>query len=113
MRPLRRIFSISDADLQTIAILYCTERLRRDLIDGLLTIDLHELSSVAVIAHQWKRLPLIGLQPFSNNFFVVVRPNDKSPAVDIADAFNFGWLKIDVVNPSTGGTRTTPANPLQ
>ena len=82
MRPLRRIFSISDADLQTIAILYCTERLRRDLIDGLLTVDLHELSSVAVIAHQWKRLPLISLQPFRNNFLVVVRPQIPSTLGD-------------------------------
>ena len=113
MRPLRRIFSISDTDLQTIAILYCTERLRRNLVDGLFTVDLHQLPSVAVIAHQWKRLPLISLQSLGDNFLVVVRPNNKSPAVDIADAFNFGWLKIDVVNPSTGGTRTTPANPLQ
>ncbi len=44
MRPLRRIFSISDADLQTIDILYCTKRLCGYRFHRLLAIHLHQPS---------------------------------------------------------------------
>src|SRR5271166_2146346 len=114
MRPLRRIFSISDADLQTIDILlYGTHRLRRYGFHRLVAVHFHHTALGLVILQHRKCLPLIGFQPFGNNFLGVVRTHDKSPAVDITDAFNFGGLKIDVINPSAGGTRTTPGNSLQ
>src|SRR5271157_434562 len=114
MRPLRRIFSISDADLQTIDILfYCTHRLRRYDFHRLVAVHFHHTAPGLVIVQHRNRLPLIGFQPLRNNFLGVVWTHDKSPAVDIADAFNFGWLEVDVVDPSTGGTRTTPGNSLQ
>src|SRR5271165_5501126 len=114
MRPLRRIFSISDADLQTIDILlYCAHRLRRDCFHRLVAVYFHHTAPVLVIVQHRNCLPLVGFQPLGNSFLGVVWTNDESPAVDIADAFNFGWLEVDVVDPSAGGTRTTPGNSLQ
>src|SRR5271165_2940129 len=113
MRPLRRILSISEADLQTIGILNCTRRLRRYHLHRLFAIDVDDLTLGFVIGYQGQGLTLIGLQPLGNNLLRVVGTHNKSPAVDITDAFNFGRLKMDVIDPSAGGTSTTPCNPLQ
>src|ERR1035438_1143852 len=62
MRPLRRILSISEADLQTIDILYRTERLRHYRFHRLIAVHFDQSAPSAVIFHQGQRKLLIGLQ---------------------------------------------------
>ena len=111
MCPLRRIFSISDGDLQTIDMLNSTKCLPHHFFDRLIAIDSHQPPPGRVIVHQGQRLPLIGFQPFFDNVFPVVGAANQSCAFDVTDAFNFWRLEVNVVDPSTGGTRTTPGNP--
>src|SRR5579884_3144973 len=113
MRPLRRIFSISDGDLHTIDMLNSTECLPHHFFHRLIAIDHHQPSPRLVIVSQGKRLGLIGFQPFFDNVFPIVGAANQSCAFDVTDAFNFWRLEVNVVDPSTGGTRTTPGNSLK
>src|SRR5271167_3041755 len=69
MRPLRRIFSISAADLQTIDILYRTKRLRCNRFHRLVAVEFHQPPLGMVVVHQRKRQLLVGLQAFGDNFY--------------------------------------------
>jgi hypothetical protein len=72
MCPARRIFSISEDDLQTIDILNCAKRLRHDLFYRLLAIHLNQPSSGPVIVNQGQRLLLIGVHALYKNAFLIV-----------------------------------------
>src|ERR1019366_599394 len=72
MRPLRRILSISEADLQTIDILYRTERLRHYRFHWLVAVHFDQSAPSAVIFHQGQGELFIGLQAFGDNFFCIV-----------------------------------------
>src|SRR5512146_3327699 len=113
MRPLRRIFSISPGDLQTIAILDCSKYVRRDLFHRLITVHGSESPRSLVILDEGTGLPLVFLQTLDDNFLAVVGPNDKFRPLDIADAVNAWRLIVNVVDPPAGGTRTTSGKPLQ
>src|SRR5271166_47411 len=113
MRPLRRILSISERDLQTIDILECAERLCRYRFHRLIAVHLDQSTAAAVIVHQGQRKLLVGLQALRDDLFRIVPALHQWGAVNITDALDFGRLVIDVVNQPTGGTRTTSGKPLQ
>src|ERR1700750_1343987 len=108
MCPLRRIFSISVGDLQTIDMLNSTKCLPHHFFYRQIAIDSHKPSLRGIIVRQGKGLWLVGFQPFFDNVFPVVGAAIQSCTLDVTNAFNFWRLEVNVVDPSTGGTRTTP-----
>src|SRR5271166_3434002 len=113
MRPLRRILSISDCDLQTIDILECTKRLSGHRFHWLIAIDFDQSAAGAVIIHQRQSELLVGLKALRDDLFRIVPALRQWGAVTITNALDFGRLEIDVVNQPAGGTRTTSGKPLQ
>jgi gluconate kinase len=51
------------------------------------------------------------IQARANHFFPIVIADNEFRAVNVARFVDFRWLKVDVVDPSTGGTRTTSGEP--
>src|SRR5690242_21703229 len=85
-RPLRRIFSISEGDLQTIDILNCSERLLHDLFHRLLAIYFNQPPTLAVKINQWQRLRVVDSHTLRKNAFLIVRARYERRAINIADA---------------------------
>src|SRR3954451_6321443 len=113
MRPARRILSISPGDLQTIAILYCLDQFRCYTICLLPAINLLQATLRAIVVRQRKRLPLVFFQALANNIFSIIRARNELRAVDITGVGDAWRLKMNVVDPPAGGTRTTSGKPLQ
>src|SRR5579862_5563285 len=79
------------------------------------TIAIHrnQASGSAIILRHWRSLYLIGGQPRLNHFQPVVVADFQLFPIDIAKLID-GWLlKVDVVDPPTGGTRTSSSNAEQ
>src|SRR5215510_5714162 len=116
MRPLRRIFSSSDCDLQLIiATLLFNQRkhLCSHLLHGEFAIDFKQTALSAVVIHQRQGLALITFQTFGDDLFRVIFTLDERSIIEVASAFAMRGLKINVVNAPTGGTRTPAGKPLQ
>src|SRR5581483_2422424 len=107
MRPLRRILSSSAADLQTIAILNNAQRLGRNCFHRTFAVDLVQLSLGAVILHDRERLLLVFLQALGYHFLAIVAAGGEQATVNVAQVSDTGRLKVNVVDPPAGGTRTT------
>src|ERR1700747_2774564 len=115
--PLRRIFSISAGDLQTIAILDVVvdnaKNLFRHLIGRQIAVHRVQTPLGLVILSYWPRLLIEFVQTRPNHFFTIVVADNQLCAVNVTKLIDLGWLKVDVVDPSTGGTRTTSGKPAQ
>src|SRR5581483_3836885 len=107
MRPLRRILSSSAADLQTIAILNNAQRLRCDCFHRAFAVDLVQLTLGPVILRHGQRLLLVFLQALGYHFLAIVAAGGEQAAVNVAQVSDTGRLKVNVVDPPAGGTRTT------
>src|SRR5262249_15792311 len=117
MRPLRRIFSSSDCDLQLIiasTLLFNQQKhLCSHLLHGEFAIDFKQTALPAVIIHQRQGLTLITFQTFGDDLFRAIFTLDERGIIEVASAFAMRGVKINVVNSPTGGTRTPAGKPLQ
>src|SRR5664280_2328441 len=104
--PLRRIFSISPEDLQTIAILDCLQRLRGHVVGRQITSHFQQSPTAAIIVRQGKCLLFVSLQALNDHFFTIVTPRAQNGAIYITDAGDARWLKVNVIDSPTGGTGT-------
>src|SRR5882762_3294680 len=114
-RPLRRIFSISAGDLQIIAILDVViddaKNLRGHLVGRQIPIHRLQASLRLVVIRHRPRLEIELVQTLPDHFLAVILADDELASVAITKLVDLGWLKVDVVDPSTGGTRTTSGEP--
>src|SRR5579871_6093094 len=122
MRPLCRIFSISLADLQTIAmcsflrvmVFQNPEDLLGDIIHRQIAIHTNQAACALIIIRYGTRLLLKRRKSWLNHFQpVVVAGYQLRPMRLIAHFIESGRLEVDVIDPSTGGTRTSSSNPEQ
>src|ERR1700739_4455265 len=122
MCPLRRIFSISLADLQTIAMSSCLgvmifqypEDLRRYLIHWQVAIHRDQPPGALVIVRHRTSLLLKGRESWLNYFQpVVIAGYQLGPVRFIANFVESGRLGVDTIDPPTGRTRTSSSNPEQ
>src|SRR4029453_10557480 len=67
---------------------------------------------LVIVGHR-SRLAIKLVQTLANDFLAVIVANDELGAIVIAKLIDLGRLKVDVVDPSTGGTRTTSGKPAQ
>src|SRR6516165_876492 len=119
MRPLRRIFSISAVDLQTIAILaavagvglYGLKNLLGHLIDWQAAIDRDQPPFLLVVLRYRPGLLLVGKQPFANHLVANIITGNQLGTVDVTKFIDARWLEMDVVNATTEGTRSAPGEP--
>src|SRR6266446_8670591 len=128
MPPLRRIFSISAADLQTIAMIELTiltwfpsilsrlaagrpgaialdylKYLGCNLLYRQVSINRHQPSLARVVFGYWLGLQFIGRQSIPDDFFTVIFAGHQRRTVNIASISDLGWLGVDVVDSSTDG----------
>src|SRR6185437_12738842 len=141
MRPLRRIFSISVADLHTIAIrstnliyfysnFYSNlkspgngpgvgwmdddrEYVARHLVHRPFPIYQVQLPFTSVIRSHRPRLLVVGLQTGGDHVLAVIVTDYQLGAVHVAQFIHAGRLKVNVVDPSTGRTSPTSGEPTQ
>src|SRR4029077_14254349 len=117
MWPLCRIFSISAGDLQTIAILDViidnAKNLRGHLVGRQIPIHCLQPPLRPVVFRHGLRLLFERMQTLSDDGLAVVRTNDQLGPIEVTTLIDLGWLKVDVVDPSTGGTRATSREPEQ
>src|SRR5208282_4521588 len=135
--PLRLIFSISSGDLRMIRSspeliinsdpgsgasplasalampINHAENLRRNIFYRPVRIDRDQTPLHPVVIRHRLGLPLIGSQSLGNHFFAIVVPDHQLGFVHITQLVDERWLKVDVIEPSTGGTRTPPGKPQQ
>src|SRR5450432_2283258 len=128
MPPLRRIFSISAADLQTIAIIHLSylllltdrhaalaldhfENLLRHLIDRQVAIDRDQPPFARVVLGYGRGLQFVSRQPVADDVFTIIVAGHQRRTVNIASISDTGWLGVDVVDPSTDRTRAASSNP--
>src|SRR5215469_336569 len=97
----------------SIVILDNAENLRRHLLHRQITVDRHEPPRLPVIVSHRLRLYLKCVQTRPDHFFAVIIADDKLGAVDVAKLVDSRWLKMDVIDQSAGGTRTTSGKPAQ
>src|SRR5215472_19280011 len=122
MWPLCRIFSISLADLQTIAMTSFSRvvifndpvNLGRYIVHRLIAIDRDQPTSPLVVVRHRTRLLLECRESGLNDFQpVVIAGNQLGRVSFVALLIRTRRLQVDVIDPSTGGTRTSSSNPEQ
>src|ERR1700680_3948924 len=120
MPPLRRIFSISAVDLQTIAMgpavimpgsvaagspsalaLDHLENLRCNLVYWKVSIDGNQPPLAGVVLSHRLGLLFVSRQTVPNDFFTVIIPGHQRGTINIAFISDTGWLGVYVVDPST------------
>ena len=79
----------------------------------MLPVDTAQTSLFLVKFFQRHGLALIAFQALSNDFFRIVYALEQLGTADIANAFTFGRLEIDVVNFAVDRTSTAACKPLQ
>src|SRR6185437_9534742 len=89
------------------------KHLRRDLLNWLISVDVAQASLLLVILFQRLGLALIAFQTLRYNLFRIVNALEQLGAADVANAFSFGRLEIDVVNLAVDRTSTAACKPLQ
>jgi len=89
------------------------ENIRRYFIHGPVAVNGNQPASPLIIISHRTSLFLIGRDTGLNYFQPVVITGYQPGPVDIANFIDLGRLKVDVIDPSTGGTRTASSNPEQ
>src|SRR3979411_106997 len=87
------------------------EDLRRNIFHRPIRIDRYQPPLQAVVIRYWLGLPLIGRQSLGDDFFAIVLADHQLGSVHITQLVDERWLRVNVIEPSTGGTRTSPGNP--
>jgi hypothetical protein len=87
------------------------EDLRRNIFHRTIRIDRYQPPLQPVVIRYWLGLPLIGSQPLGDDFFAIVLADHQLGSVHITQLIDKRWLRVNVIEPSTGGTRTPPGNP--
>src|ERR1017187_4164671 len=121
MRPLCRSFSISAADLHTIAILpflivmifQYPENLFLDIVHRQIPVNRDQPAGSLVVMKSATSLLLVCRESGLNHFQPVVIAGHQLLPIHVADFIYAGRLEVDVIDPSTGGTRTASSNPEQ
>src|SRR5579871_6128974 len=89
------------------------EDLFRDLIHRQIAVDRDQAASPLVIIRYGTSLLLVSRQTRLNYFQPIIVAGFQLCAIHIAKFVDTGRLEVDVVDPSTGGTRTSSSNPEQ
>ena len=89
------------------------EYLRRDLIHRPIAIHRNQSARALVILSHGKSLLLVSRQTRLNYLQPIVIAGHQLRSIQVANFVDECWLKVDVINPSTGGTRTASSNPEQ
>src|ERR1035437_2726318 len=87
------------------------ENLRRDLFHRPIRIDRYQPPLHPVVIRYPPGLRIICSQSLRDNFFAIVVADHQLGSVHITQLVDKSWLKVDVIEPSTGGTRTPPCKP--
>src|SRR3954447_21611045 len=91
-------------------VLNCAADLCRDFRHGHIAIDPDQPLLVPVIIGYGFGLKLIRGKPLANDFFAIIVPHHQLETINVTDFINAGWLKVDVVDVSSG-TGTTSGQP--
>src|SRR5713226_4861669 len=76
----------------------CLDRPLENLFDQPARVDFPQQSAVAVVLDQRRRLPVVGLDPLSDDILPVVRADDEGRAAFVADPRLFGRIHEYVVH---------------
>ena len=87
------------------------KNLRRNIFYRTIRIDRHQPPLQPVVFRHRPGLSLIGRQSPRNDFFAIVVANHQLGSVQITQLIDERWLQVNVIEPSTGGTRTPPGKP--
>jgi hypothetical protein len=88
--------------------------LSRDIIHGLITIHRDQSAGLLVIVRYRARLLLESRESWLNYFQPVIIAGYQLRSMRfVADFVETGRLEVDIIDPSTGGTRTSSSNPEQ
>ena len=90
------------------------EDLLGDIVDRQIAIDTNQPAGTLVIIRYRSRLLLKCRESWLNHFQpVVIAGYQLCPVRFVANFIKTGRLEVDVIDPSTGGTRTSSSNPEQ
>ncbi len=78
-----------------------------------IAVHVQQPPALAIIIHQGKRLPFIGLQAFNDHVFTVILPRFQSAPSTSQTLGDTRWLKVNVIDSPTGRTGSTSGKPLQ
>jgi hypothetical protein len=87
------------------------KNLRRNLVHRPIRIDRYQPPLPTVVIRYRLGLALIGSQSLRNNVFAIVAAEQQLASVYIAQLVDERGLKVNVIEPSTGRTRTPPGEP--
>ena len=87
------------------------ENLLGDLVDRQVAIHRNQPPFARVVFGYGLGLQFVGRQSFPDDFFTVIFAGHQRRTINIASISDTGWLGVDVVDPSTDGTRTASSNP--
>ena len=90
-----------------------TKNLRRNVLYGAIRIDCYQPALQPVVIRYGLGLPLVGSQSLGNDFFAIVFAHYQPGSLHITQLVDQRWLGVNVIEPSTGGTRTPPGYPQQ
>jgi len=95
-------------------ILKDPENLLRHVIHGQIAVHRNQPAGALIIIRDWPCLLLVSRQSWLNNFQpIVIAGHQLRPVSFIAYLIRTGRLEVDVIDPSTGGTRTASSDPEQ
>src|ERR1041385_3339911 len=89
------------------------KHIRQYLLNRLLSVDPAQASLFPVKILQRQGLALIAFQALRNNLFRIVNALKQLGTTDVANAFFFGRLEVDIVNLAIDRTSTAARKPLQ
>src|SRR5438552_18856891 len=118
MRPLCRILSISDADLQTMAILSVMildhpVDLRSNVVHGKIAVHRDQPSLALIVILYRTSLLLVSRQPRLNDFQAVVIAGHQLRPVEVEYFLMSGRLEVEVVDRLLGGISTSSSDQMQ
>src|SRR5207248_158376 len=106
------VAAISLPNPDCFALLFdCPADLLGDVGDGQIAIDLDQTSLGPVVIGYWLGLKFIGRKPFANHFLAIIVTNHQLETINITDFINAGWLKVDIIDVSSGTSPTSGQSP--
>src|ERR1700733_11557309 len=89
------------------------ENLLRNLVHRQIAVHRDQPSRALVVIHYRSSLLPVSRQPRLKHFEPVVIAGYQLRPVKVANFIGMGRLEVDIIDPSTGGTRTASSNPEQ
>src|ERR1035441_527414 len=96
-----------------VVIFQNSENLVRDIVHGQISVNRDQSARTLVVVRYRTRLLLVCRESGLNDFQPVVIAGHQLLPGCVAEFIYAGRLEVDVINPSTGGTRTASSDPEQ